>query len=123
MTHSILIVDDEAGIRESLCSILAEEGYRPEAVASAEEALAIVDRGGVDIVLMDIWLPGMDGMEALERLQASARPPVVVMITGHGNIETAVRATKLGAFDFIEKPLSLETVSYTHLTLPTICSV
>src|SRR5713101_2491825 len=110
MTHSILIVDDEAGIRESLCSILAEEGYRPEAVASAEEALAIVDRGGVDIVLMDIWLPGMDGMEALERLQASARPPVVVMITGHGNIETAVRATKLGAFDFIEKPLSLEKI-------------
>ena len=110
MTHSILIVDDEAGIRESLCSILAEEGYHPEAVASAEEALAIVDRGGVDIVLMDIWLPGMDGMEALERLQASPRPPVVVMITGHGNIETAVRATKLGAFDFIEKPLSLEKI-------------
>ncbi len=110
MTHSILIVDDEAGIRESLCSILAEEGYRPEAVGSAEEALAIVDRGGVDIVLMDIWLPGMDGMEALERLQALARPPVVVMITGHGNIETAVRATKLGAFDFIEKPLSLEKI-------------
>ncbi|HEX9456546.1 MAG TPA: sigma-54 dependent transcriptional regulator [Candidatus Acidoferrum sp.] len=110
MTHSILIVDDEAGIRESLCSILAEEGYRPEAVASAEEALAIVDRGGVDIVLMDIWLPGMDGMEALERLQALARPPVVVMITGHGNIETAVRATKLGAFDFVEKPLSLEKI-------------
>jgi len=110
MTHSILIVDDEAGIRESLSSILAEEGYRPEAVASAEEALAIVDRGGVDIVLMDIWLPGMDGMEALERLQASPRPPVVVMITGHGNIETAVRATKLGAFDFIEKPLSLEKI-------------
>jgi two-component system nitrogen regulation response regulator NtrX len=110
MTHSILIVDDEAGIRESLCSILAEEGYRPEAVASAEEALAIVDRGGVDIVLMDIWLPGMDGMEALERLQALERPPVVVMITGHGNIETAVRATKLGAFDFIEKPLSLEKI-------------
>ena len=110
MTHSILIVDDEAGIRESLCSILAEEGYRPEAVASAEEALVIVDRGGVDIVLMDIWLPGMDGMEALERLQASPRPPVVVMITGHGNIETAVRATKLGAFDFIEKPLSLEKI-------------
>src|SRR2546422_5409183 len=110
MTHSILIVDDEAGIRESLCSILAEEGYRPEAVASAEEALAIVDRGGVDIVLMDIWLPGMDGMEALERLEALARPPVVVMITGHGNIETAVRATKLGAFDFIEKPLSLEKI-------------
>src|SRR6266571_2984234 len=110
MTHSILIVDDEAGIRESLCSILAEEGDRPEAVASAEEALAIVDRGGVDIVLMDIWLPGMDGMEALERLQALVRPPVVVMITGHGNIETAVRATKLGAFDFIEKPLSLEKI-------------
>src|SRR5260370_37537883 len=98
MTHSILIVDDEAGIRESLCSILAEEGYRPEAVASAEAALAIVGRGWADIVLMDIWLPGMDGVEALERLQASARPPAVVTNTGHGNIATAVRATKLDAF-------------------------
>ncbi len=110
MTHSILIVDDEAGIRESLCSILAEEGYRVEAVASAEEALATVDRGGIDVVLMDIWLPGMDGMEALERLQGLPRPPVVIMISGHGNIETAVRATKLGAFDFFEKPLSLEKI-------------
>jgi two-component system, NtrC family, nitrogen regulation response regulator NtrX len=110
MTHSILIVDDEAGIRESLCSILAEEGYRVEAVASAEEALAMVDRGGIDVVLMDIWLPGMDGMEALERLQGLPRPPVVIMISGHGNIETAVRATKLGAFDFFEKPLSLEKI-------------
>src|SRR5260370_37264060 len=99
MTHSILIVDDEAGIRESLCSILAEEGYRPEAVASAEEALAIVDRGTVDIVLMDIWLPGMDGMEGMERLQALPRPPVGVTITGHGTIETALRATKHDADD------------------------
>jgi two-component system nitrogen regulation response regulator NtrX len=110
MTHSILIVDDEAGIRESLCSILAEEGYRVEAVAAAEEALSMVERAGIDIVLMDIWLPGMDGMEALERLQALPRPPVVVMISGHGSIESAVRATKLGAFDFVEKPLSLEKI-------------
>src|SRR5260370_36484779 len=107
MTNSILIVDDEAGIRESLCSILAEEGYRPEAVASAEEALAIVGRGGVDIVLMDIWLPGMDGVEALERLQASARPPVVAMLTGHGILETAVHPPKLGAFTFIHEPRPL----------------
>ncbi|HYL10720.1 MAG TPA: sigma-54 dependent transcriptional regulator [Candidatus Acidoferrales bacterium] len=110
MTHSILIVDDEAGIRESLCSILAEEGYRVEAVASAEEALTMVERGGIDVVLMDIWLPGMDGMQALEHLQGLPRAPVVIMISGHGNIETAVRATKLGAFDFVEKPLSLEKI-------------
>jgi two-component system nitrogen regulation response regulator NtrX len=108
MTHSILIVDDEAGIRESLGSILTEEGYRVEGAPSGEEALAAVERGGLDLVLLDIWLPGMDGLDTLSRLQSLPRPPMVVMISGHGSIETAVRATKLGAFDFIEKPLSLD---------------
>ena len=63
-----------------------------------------------DLVLLDVWLPKMDGIETLERLQAQDDPPIVVMISGHGNVEAAVRATKLGAFDFIEKPLSLEKV-------------
>src|ERR1700687_1540801 len=108
MSHCILIVDDEAGIRESLGSILTEEGYRVEGVPSGEEALAAVERGGIDLVLLDIWLPGIDGLDTLSRLQSLPRPPVVVMISGHGNIQSAVRATKLGAFDFIEKPLSLE---------------
>jgi two-component system nitrogen regulation response regulator NtrX len=108
MPHSILIVDDESGIRQSLSSILREEGYQVEAVASGEECLAAVEAKPVDVVLLDIWLPGIDGLATLERLHQSERPPMVVMISGHGNIETAVRATKLGAFDFVEKPMSLE---------------
>src|SRR5713101_4891412 len=104
----LLVVDDEAGIRESLSSILKDEGYQVEAVGSAEEALERVSGGDFEVILLDVWLPGMDGLEALSRLQAAPRPPAVIMISGHGTIETAVRATKLGAFDFIEKPLSLE---------------
>lgn len=106
----VLIVDDEAGIRESLSSILKDEFYDVEAVASAEEALDRVNVGDIDVVLLDIWLPGMDGMEALSRIHSLPDAPEVIMISGHGNIETAVRATKLGAFDFIEKPLSLEKI-------------
>ena len=107
---NLLIVDDEAGIRESLSSILRDEGYQVEAVGSAEEALERSAHGDLEVILLDVWLPGMDGLEALGRLQAMTRPPAVIMISGHGTIETAVRATKLGAFDFIEKPLSLEKI-------------
>jgi len=106
----LLIVDDEAGIRESLSSILREEGYHVEAVGSAEEALERSAIADIEVILLDIWLPGIDGLEALGRLQALPHPPAVIMISGHGTIETAVRATKLGAFDFIEKPLSLEKI-------------
>ena len=106
----LLIVDDEAGIRESLSSILRDEGYQVDAVGSAEEALERAVLGDLEVILLDVWLPGIDGLEALSRLQAMTRPPEVIMISGHGTIETAVRATKLGAFDFIEKPLSLEKV-------------
>lgn len=106
----LLVVDDEAGIRESLSLILQDEGYQVESAGSAEEALQRAALGDLEVVLMDVWLPGMDGLEALSRLQASARPPAVIMISGHSTIETAVRATKLGAFDFLEKPLSLEKV-------------
>jgi len=106
----ILIVDDEAGIRESLSSILRDERYAVEAVESAEVALERVAADNYAVVLLDVWLPGMDGMEALSRMQALPQPPLVIIISGHGTIETAVRATKLGAFDFIEKPLSLEKI-------------
>ena len=106
----LLVVDDEVGIRESLSSILEDEGYDVDAVGSAEEALQRAAGGTVEVILLDVWLPGMDGLEALSRLQAFPRPPAVIMISGHGTIETAVRATKLGAFDFIEKPLSLEKI-------------
>src|SRR6202040_1314522 len=106
----LLVVDDEAGIRESLSSILLDEGYHVESLGSAEEALARAAAGDIEVILLDVWLPGIDGLEALSRLQAAPRPPAVIMISGHGTIETAVRATKLGAFNFIEKPLSLEKI-------------
>ena len=106
----ILIVDDEEGIRESLSSILRDEQYSVDAVGSAEEALERISGGDFEVVLLDVWLPGMDGLETLGRIQSVTRPPEVIMISGHGTIETAVRATKLGAFDFIEKPLSLEKI-------------
>src|SRR5256884_899443 len=106
----LLVVDDEVGIRESLSSILQDEGYQVESVASAEEALQRAAAGDVEVVLVDVWVQATAGLEALSRLQASPRPPAVIMISGHGTIETAVRATKLGAFDFIEKPLSLDKI-------------
>jgi two-component system, NtrC family, nitrogen regulation response regulator NtrX len=106
----VLIVDDESGIRESLSSILSDEGYQVDAVGSAEEALERAGAEELEVMLLDVWLPGIDGLEALSRLQSFPRPPAVIMISGHGTIETAVRATKLGAFDFIEKPLSLNKI-------------
>jgi two-component system, NtrC family, nitrogen regulation response regulator NtrX len=111
MAPAILIVDDEDGIREALSGALREDGYQVEAVHSGEECLEFIARQPVDLVLLDIWLEGMDGLEVLQRIQESDPGPMVVMISGHGNIETAVRATKLGAFEFLEKPLSLEKVS------------
>jgi two-component system nitrogen regulation response regulator NtrX len=106
--HTILIVDDESEIRSSLQGVLEDEGYKTLLAESAEEGLSTLVRKPVDVVLLDIWLPGVDGLEALERIVAMEDAPEVIMISGHGNIETAVRATKLGAFDFLEKPLSIE---------------
>jgi two-component system, NtrC family, nitrogen regulation response regulator NtrX len=110
MPASILIVDDESGIRESLGALLRDEGYELEAIASGEECLEQLERRGFDLVLLDVWLPKMDGLGTLERIQRREAAPVVIMISGHGNIEAAVRATKLGAFDFVEKPLSLDKI-------------
>jgi two-component system, NtrC family, nitrogen regulation response regulator NtrX len=106
--HSILIVDDEPGIRESLTDVLHDEGYQVESVASGEACLESLATQRFDIILLDVWLPGQDGIQTLEKIQALDPPPTVIMISGHGTIETAVRSTKLGAFDFIEKPLSIE---------------
>ena len=109
----VLVVDDEPGIRRSLSGILEDEGYAVDAVESGEACLAALPGAGYGLVLLDIWLPGMDGMEVLARIQEIpfAERPVVVMISGHGSIEAAVKATKLGAFDFLEKPLSLQKVT------------
>jgi two-component system, NtrC family, nitrogen regulation response regulator NtrX len=106
--HSVLVVDDEREIRESLRGILEEEGYKVLLAESGETCLETLKKRSCDVVLLDIWLPGMDGLDALERIRQLEDPPEVVMISGHGTIETAVKATKLGAFDFLEKPLSLE---------------
>ena len=106
--HNILIVDDEDGIRDSLAGILADEGYSTASAGSGEACLDLLRKAPFDVVLLDIWLPGVDGLETLERIREFDNPPEVIMISGHGTIETAVRATKLGAYDFLEKPLSLE---------------
>jgi two-component system nitrogen regulation response regulator NtrX len=112
-SRRVLVVDDEPGIRRSLSGILEDEGYSVDAVESGEACLAALPGAGYGLVLLDIWLPGMDGMEVLTRIQEIpfADRPVVVMISGHGSIEAAVKATKLGAFDFLEKPLSLQKVT------------
>ena len=108
----VLVVDDEPGIRQSLCGVLEDEGYQTNAVESAEQCLEELRRQTYEVILLDIWLPGMDGLEALSRIEEipPSDRPIVIMISGHGNIETAVKATKLGAFDFLEKPLTIQKV-------------
>ena len=107
--NSIMIVDDEPGIRDSLRAVLEDEGFDVETAASGEDCLERVLQSDYGCILLDIWLgKGIDGLETLKRLREEGNNSAVVMISGHGNIETAVRSTKLGAFDFIEKPLSLE---------------
>ena len=106
--QTILIVDDESEIRSALQGVLEDEGYKTLLAASGEECVDTLRHKSVDVVLLDIWLPGIDGLETLEKLVETEDHPEIVMISGHGNIETAVRATKLGAFDFLEKPLSIE---------------
>src|SRR5271163_4720107 len=107
MAH-ILIVDDESGIRESLRGILEDEGYKTSISPSGEDCLQMLHKSSFDLILLDVWLTGIDGLEVLEKIREMEAPPEVIMISGHGTIETAVRATKLGAYDFAEKPLSLE---------------
>ena len=108
MPETILIIDDEAAIRETLSGILGDEGFAPLAAGSAEEGLQLLDEKNVDLVLLDIWLPGMDGMEGLRMIRQRLPHLPVIMISGHGTVETAVQATRMGAFDFIEKPLSYD---------------
>jgi two-component system, NtrC family, nitrogen regulation response regulator NtrX len=108
MKPTILIVDDEAGVRSALSGVLRDEGYAVDAVESGEACLDRVARSPYDVIVLDIWLPGIDGLATLARLRERRVDAPVVMISGHGNIESAVRAIKMGAFDFVEKPLSLE---------------
>jgi two-component system, NtrC family, nitrogen regulation response regulator NtrX len=109
MQPHILIVDDEPGVRSALGGVLRDEGYTVEAVESGEACLERVARhAAYDVIVLDVWLPGIDGLVTLQRLRERQVDAQVVIISGHGNIESAVRAIKMGAFDFVEKPLSLE---------------
>jgi two-component system nitrogen regulation response regulator NtrX len=110
MSKKILVIDDETSILDSLAGILSDEGFTPVCVSSSEEGLDLLKSETVDLVLLDIWLPGMDGIEALKQIKAEHPELQVIMISGHGNIESAVQATKIGAFDFIEKPLSYDKI-------------
>jgi len=105
---AILIVDDEKGVQASLQGIFEDVGLEAEGTSSGEECLDLISKREFAVVLLDVWLPGMDGIQVLEQIRKAAPFTSVIMISGHASIETAVRATKLGAFDFIEKPLSLE---------------
>jgi two-component system nitrogen regulation response regulator NtrX len=110
---TILAVDDEATILQSLSGILSDEGFEVLTASNGYEALKIIDEESPDLVLLDIWMPGIDGIETLQEIKRTNPFLQVVIISGHGTIETAVKATKLGAYDFIEKPLSIEKVVVT----------
>ena len=110
MNETILVVDDEVSICQSLKAILEDEGFQVLVAGSGEEAIKVVAEEMPQLVLLDIWLPGIDGLETLKAIHAAYPNVLTIMMSGHGTIETAVRATKLGAFDFIEKPLSLDKV-------------
>ena len=108
MARSVLVIDDEVSIRQSLSGALSDEGYRVGLAASGKEGIEAIRSERPDVVVLDIWMPEMDGIETLRHIKSEWPDLLVLMMSGHGNIETAVKATKLGAFDFIEKPLSLE---------------
>ena len=118
MKRTILIVDDEESIRFSLKGGLEDEGYNTLLAGTGEEGLQIIENNEVDLILLDIWMPGKDGLQILEELKNNGCPIPVIIMTGHGSIDTAVRATRLGALDFVEKPLDLNKIIITlHNTL------
>ncbi len=113
MAYTVLVVDDEEGIRESLGDILEDEGYEVITAETGYEGLKLIEEESPDLVFLDIWLPDRDGIEILEEIRTRNTSLPVVMISGYGTIELAVKATRMGAYDFLEKPLSLERVLLT----------
>jgi len=109
----ILVIDDEAGIRSSLKGILEDEGFEVKTAEKGDDGLNMIKRHNFDLILLDIWLPRMNGIELLKKIKKYEENVQVIMISGHGTIETAVKATKLGAYDFLEKPLTYEKVVLT----------
>ncbi len=111
--ETILIVDDDESILETFRGILEDEGYEVITASSGEKALTYFIELSTDVVLLNVWMPGMDGIETLKSIREINKEVPVIMISGHSNIDTVVQAIKLGAYDFIEKPLSLERVLVT----------
>jgi DNA-binding response OmpR family regulator len=109
----IMIVDDEDKVRESVREVLADEGYRVVDTGDGTRVLELIEQEKPGLVLLDIWMPQIDGIDLLKQIKSKESAINVVMISGHGNIHTAVTATKFGAFDFIEKPLSLDALLLT----------
>ena len=107
---TVLIVDDELSICDSLAGVVSDEGWASLTAQSGKDALSLVKSKTLDLVFLDIWMPGMDGIETLQRIKEINPDLPVVIMSGHGTIDTAVRATKLGALEFIEKPLSIEKI-------------
>ncbi|QEN04810.1 sigma-54-dependent Fis family transcriptional regulator [Thiospirochaeta perfilievii] len=110
MNKNILIIDDEEPIRNILSSILEDEGYTTYTAASAEDGISVLERNHIALVFLDLWLPGMDGLELLKLLQKEINTPEIIVISGHANVDIAVQAIKIGAFDCIEKPLDLNRI-------------
>ncbi len=113
MKQTILIVDDEESIRLSLKGGLEDEGYNTVLASSGEEAQKIIEKQDLDLMLLDVWMPGKDGLQTLEEIKRDGYSIPVIIMTGHGSIETAIRAMRLGALDFIEKPLDLNKIIIT----------
>ena len=109
---TILVVDDEASICAALAGALADEGYETFTASDGEQALTAIAERKPDLVFLDIWMPGLDGIDTLERIREIAPDAAVIMISGHATISNALEATRRGAFDFIEKPLDLEAVIF-----------
>ncbi|MBW2432394.1 MAG: sigma-54-dependent Fis family transcriptional regulator, partial [Deltaproteobacteria bacterium] len=110
MIASVLIVDDEQSIVQSLSGLLLDEGFEVSTAVNGYDALQAIESESPDLVLLDIWMPGIDGIETLKEIKKINPQIQVIIITGHGTIETAVKATKLGAFDLVEKPLSIDKI-------------
>ena len=113
MGYSVLVVDDETNIRKTLEGVLSDDGYHVLQAGDGTLALEVLSRSFVDAVLLDVWLPGMDGLETLKRIREAYPIVPVIMISGHGTIDMAVKAVKMGAFDFISKPPDLNRLLIT----------
>src|SRR5437867_2266488 len=110
MSETILVVDDEEGIRHTLRGVLSDEGYEVLEAPNGRRALELLERGMPRLAIVDVWMPEVDGIELVERMRTHAPGVPIIVISGHGTIETAVRVIRLGAFDFLEKPFQVEAL-------------